>query len=68
MGADKDGGSGVGEFAQSLPQIAAGERIEAAGWLIEDEDARAVQQSFRKHHALRLAAGKLLAPARPLVS
>jgi hypothetical protein len=41
-----------------LPQIAASARVEAGRGLIEQQDRRMMQQSFRKLDAARHAAGE----------
>ena len=51
----KDGDAGVGGLDDEIPEATTGNRVDAAGWFVEEDDARAMDDGYGE--------GELLFPA-----
>src|SRR5690606_37787217 len=61
----EEGDALTGEIEDEVPQVAAGDRVNARGWLVEEHELRLVHEGAGEREALFPAAGE---PARELLA
>jgi len=67
VGRDEDRGSGGGHFVDQVPELPAGDRVDARGGLVEEEDGRFVQDGAAEREPLLPAAGEGARQGAPLL-